>query len=68
MFASSPKELGLLLGGKVTCHPNVNPETGLRWDGTIAPPDEIGITISFPKPMPKPKPLEGLAALYHRKK
>lgn len=37
MIPSSPKELAELLGAKVECHPNVNPATGLRWDGTIAP-------------------------------
>lgn len=65
MIPSSPKELAELLGAKVECHPNVNPATGLRWDGTIASHEEIGLT--FPKPMPKPLQLEGLASLYGRK-
>jgi len=68
MFDFSPKQLAESLGGKVTCHPNVNPATGLRWDNTVAPPDEIGITISFPRQMPPPKPLEGIAAHYRRKR
>lgn len=67
MIPSSPKELTELLGAKVECHPNVNPATGLRWDGTIAPHEEIGLTVTFPKPMPKPLQLEGLASLYGRK-
>ncbi|EBG5619610.1 hypothetical protein DAO80_11425 [Salmonella enterica subsp. enterica serovar Enteritidis] len=52
MIPSSPKELAELLGAKVECHPNVNPATGLRWDGTIASHEEIGLTVTFPKPMP----------------
>lgn len=64
MIPPSPKELAELLGAKAECHPNVNPATGLRWDGTIASHEEIGLTVTFPKPMPKPLQLEGLASLY----
>lgn len=50
-------------------HPDVIPFTGIKRDGTIAPPDMIGMTIRvIDNHEAPPKPLAGVAALYRRKR
>ncbi|ANZ49346.1 hypothetical protein FDI85_gp019 [Erwinia phage Machina] len=48
-------------------HPDVIPFTAIRKDGTIAPPEQLGMTIRV-VPSLTPKPLDGVAKLYHRKR
>ncbi|QQO90751.1 hypothetical protein pEaSNUABM42_00266 [Erwinia phage pEa_SNUABM_42] len=48
-------------------HPDVIPFTAIRKDGTIASPDEVGVTVRVVK-SPTPKPLDGVAKLYRRKR
>lgn len=54
--------LASAVNGKIEHHPNVNPATGLRWNGAVPPPDELGITMRFTPvaQTPRPFPLSGL--------